>query len=331
MLTQIFLAARIEGYPPLLYARRLIRDGLLATAAKLDTVSKELATRFLDAEFDEADLSDRFLLSSWSTLSTKRYPLLTQTVVRSLASSDFTAGEILTSPEPVTVYLRWPEIDLPRLAPLVRLLWGSLLGELISTYDRSAGRDCHPVLCLIDEAGRTAIPSLSDYATTVCGRGITLWVSIQSLSQLDVEYGRARAKVLRDNMETQVFYRPSDYDTARYLEERLGRRSMYARSATEREGVKVSQGFSEQGIPLMTAQEIMQMGDADILLFHRALMPISARRMDWRYISLLKQRQMLAAPKLQILRPQEQEPQTVWQYKTRKPSFLDPIDPDELI
>ena len=112
------------------------------------------------------------------------------------------------------MYLRWPEIDLPRLAPLVRLLWGSLIGELISTYDRSGGKDCHPVLCLIDEAGRTAIPSLSDYATTVCGRGITLWVSIQSLSQLDVEYGTGAAKVLRDNMETQLFYRPSDLDTA---------------------------------------------------------------------------------------------------------------------
>lgn len=174
MLTQILLAARIEKYPLLLYARQLIRDGPLATAAKLDTVSKPLATRFLDAEFDEADLSDRFFLSSWSTLSAKLYPLLTQTVARSLAASDFTAEELLTSDEPITVYLRWPEIHLPRLAPLVRLLWGSLIGELISTYDRRDGQGCHPVLCLIDEAGRTAIPSLSDYATTVCGRGITL-------------------------------------------------------------------------------------------------------------------------------------------------------------
>ena len=114
-------------------------------------------------------------------------PLRTETVIRTLAGTDIDPADLMTSEKPVSVYLRWPEIDLPRLSPLVRLLWGSLIGELIATYDKKQGKGCYPVLCLIDEAGRTAIPSLSDYATTVCGRGITLWISIQSLSQLDVE------------------------------------------------------------------------------------------------------------------------------------------------
>ncbi len=214
---------------------------------------------------------------------------------------------------------------------MVRLLWGSLIGELISTYDQKQGRDCYPVLCLIDEAGRTAIPSLSDYATTVCGRGITLWISIQSLSQLDVEYGHSRAKVLRDNMGTQLYYRPANLETAKYLEDRLGRRSLYARQSTEREGVNISHGFSEQGISLMTAQEIMQLRDEDILLFHRRLPPILGKRLDWRQIPLLRQRQRLTPPPFARLQPQEQEPQTVWQYKKRHSSFLDPIDPDTLL
>ncbi len=92
------------------------------------------------------------------------------------------------SDTPVSVYLRWPERDLLALSPLVRLLWGSLIDELITTYDRLEGKHCHPVLLLIDEAGRTAIPSLADHATTVVGRGVSLWIAIQSLSQLEAVF-----------------------------------------------------------------------------------------------------------------------------------------------
>src|SRR5207248_3669708 len=109
-----------------------------------------------------------------------------------------------------------------------------LIDELTTTYDTNQGRGCNPVLLLIDEAGRTAIPSLSDHATTVVGRGISLWMAVQSLSQLEAVYGKARSQVLRDNMESQIYYRPTDLATAKYLEARLGDASAYAHSTTSR-------------------------------------------------------------------------------------------------
>ena len=158
---------------------------------------------------------------------------------------------LLHATRPVTVYLRWKEQDLLTLSPLVRLLWGSLIDELITTYDSAQGEGCRPVLLLIDEAGRTAIPSLADHATTVAGRGMSLWIAVQSLSQLEAVYGRARAQTLRDNMETQLYYRPNDIATAQYLEQRLGSRSAYAHATTTHEGQEISQGLSERPIPLL--------------------------------------------------------------------------------
>ena len=90
----------------------------------------------------------------------------------------------MKSPEPITVYLRWPERDLLALSPLVRLLWGSIIDELITTFDKTGGENCHEVLLLIDEAGRTAIPSLSDHATTVVGRGVSLGCRNQTFWQV---------------------------------------------------------------------------------------------------------------------------------------------------
>jgi type IV secretion system protein VirD4 len=302
MLTQIFLAARREGSAPLPYARKAIRAGLAAAAERLHAISPELATQFLHVSFADANLADRFLLSSWGTLSARMRPLLTETVIRSLAGADFAPADLMsTGGPPVTIYLRWPERDLLALSPLVRLLWGTLIDGLIATYDNNAGLHCSPVLLLIDEAGRTAIPSLADHATTVVGRGVSLWVAVQSLSQLDAVYGKVRAQVLRDNMESQLYYRPSNQETAEYLERCLGRVSEYAHSQTAREGSAISLGLSEQGVPLLTAQEIKQMGDEDIIGFHRRLPPFMAKRMDWRHFPLLTKRHSLPSPPLNEL------------------------------
>jgi type IV secretion system protein VirD4 len=297
MLTQLFLAARREAVAPLPYVRHMIRTGLPAAATRLQLLTPELATQLLDVPFADANFSDRFLLSSWGTLTARMRLLLTETVVRCLAGADFIPRELLTADKPITVYLRWPEQDLLALSPLVRLIWGSLIDELITGYDALQGKGCKPVLLLIDEAGRTSIPSLADHATTVAGRGISLWIAVQSLAQLDAVYGKTRATVLRDNME-QLYYRPSNQETADYLEHCLGKRSDYAQSHTKRDGLETSQGLSEQGIPLMTAQEIRLLKDTDVIGFIRLVPPFLAKRMDWRQFPVLVERQTIPSPAL---------------------------------
>jgi type IV secretion system protein VirD4 len=301
MLTQLFLAARAEGYPPLPYVRHMIRSPLPDVATRLNTIRPDLATQFLQARFEAVDFDNKFLVSAWETVTSRLKPLLTETVVRTLAGTDVTPQEIMCSKQPVTVYLHWPERDLLALSPLVRLLWGSLIDGLLSPYDQAQGKRCKPVLLLIDEAGRTAIPSLADHATTVVGRGISLWIAIQDLNQLDAVYGKARAHVLRNNMESQLYYRPNDQDTAEYLERCLGRRSDYAHSHTIREGEETSEGRMEQSIALMTAQEIKQMPDEQIIGFHRQLPPFRATRMDWRHFPVLKEQQAIPPPVLSPL------------------------------
>jgi type IV secretion system protein VirD4 len=324
MLTQMFLASRAEAISPFPYVRFLIRLGLTDTAARLYNVDPDLATQFLDTNFLKATLTDRFLLSAWGTLTARIRPLLTETVVRSLTHSDFTPEELLCSDTPVTVYIRWKEQDLLALSPLVRLLWGTLMNELTTAYDSKQGEGCNPVLLLVDEAGRTAIPMLADQATTVVGRGISLWIAIQSLSQLETVYGKARAQVLRDNMESQIYYRPADLTTAKYLEDRLGLQSAYAHSATSRDGQETSEGQTERAIPLLASQDIARLTDKQIIGFHRNLLPFRLDRCDHRYHPVLQKRKNLSAPKLAKLPPLSAMPIR----NTEHFSQEDLIDPD---
>ena len=180
------------------------------------------------------------------------------------------------------------------------------------------------MLLLIDEAGRTAIPSLADHATTVVGRGVSLWIAVQSLAQLDAVYGRARAQVLRDNVETQLYYRPANQETAEYLERCLGRKSGYA---TPRPPMRAtaSEGLSEQSVPLLTAQEIKQLGDEDVIGFHRRLPPFQAKRMDWRRFGALAQRRQMPAPRLAALPALTSLPTPAWQLQELMASpYFDP-------
>jgi len=263
-----------------------------------------LATQILDMDYPSAkkkDFKDEFLQSAWSTLSTKMRFLLTDTIVRCFSGSSFTGEDLMCGKKPVSVYLHFPEQDLLAMAPFIRLFWVNLIRELIATYDARRGKGCRPVLFVLDEAGRLAVPHLDEYSSTVCERGISLMIIVQALSQLDALYGRARTETILNNMDTQLYYRPNDQETAEYLEHCLGRKSEYAHSQTVREGAETSEGRMEQGIPLMTAQEIKQMADEEVIAFHSNLPPFQARRMSWLDYPLLKARKGKTPPPVSAL------------------------------
>jgi type IV secretion system protein VirD4 len=310
MVTQLFLAGREENrqagherYRLLPYGGQLMHLPINQVAAHLQAVSPGLATKFLSALYDpEKDYDEkRFLTSCWETATARLYPILSDDILRCFNGSDFTAEGLLTSQRPITVYLRIPEADLKALAPVVRLFSQTIIHDGITTFDKRKGEGCFPLLLLLDEAGRVKIPDLDEYATTVVGRQISLWVAIQSVKQLDV-YGEANAETLLDNMDTHIFYRQRR-TTARYLEEELGRRSAYSHSRSQRDGGFETQGMAEQGVPLMTKNQIKQMDDEDILVFHHNLPPFQARRMNWLEHPLLRERKDTPPPKLSPLPP----------------------------
>jgi hypothetical protein len=124
MLTCIFAAAKRQAVAALPYARMMLRAGLRGCVERLHAVDPELATIFLDVNQENANLDDRFLLSAWGTLTTRLHLLLTETVIRSLAHSDFTPEEIITSSKPVTVYMRW------QISPKSVITWSLALSRM---------------------------------------------------------------------------------------------------------------------------------------------------------------------------------------------------------
>ena len=309
MLTLLWLAClelnRITGeeYRLLPFVGKMADLGLNSAAHFINDISPTIARRLLDSEYDpEQDYDDkRFLSSSWESLTARLYPLLTERIVRCFAGSSFTGADIIAGKRPVTVYLCFPEKDLLSKAPVIRLVLESILSEMIDTFDTTKGRNCRPTLAILDEAGTVGLPSLPQYVSTVRSRGISMWVAYQDNSQIESLYGRYKARTIRNNMLSKVFYWQSDTETAKDIAASLGYRSEFSRSQTLRHGEESSQSLSEQAVPLLTARDINELDQDEIIAFFSNRKPIRAKRMDWRGFPILKKRRAISPPLLKPL------------------------------
>ncbi len=242
------------------------RRSLVVSAAQQGAAELFKVGEFVEQKKLEGN---KFLTSALETTTSRLYPLMTKEVIRCFKGSDFTPEEIITSEKPVSVYVIVPESDLLALSPLVRLIWTSLVDGMTDHFDLAKRKNCKEVLLLLDELGRTNIPKVSEWASTVAGRKMSIWAAIQSPSQLDDNYGRDRANTLRDNCDTQLFYRPANFKTAKELKEWLGTITEWAHSQNVHGTVETSHGLSEREVPLMTAQQIKQMDDEGVIIYHR--------------------------------------------------------------
>jgi type IV secretory pathway TraG/TraD family ATPase VirD4 len=309
MLTLLWLAClelnRITGeqYRLLPFVGKMADLGLNSAAAFINDISPTIVRRLLDSEYDpEQDYDDkRFLSSSWESLTARLYPLLTEKIVRCFAGSSFTGADIIAGKKPVTVYLCFPEKDLLSKAPVIRLVLESILSEMIDTFDSALGRNCRPTLAILDEAGTVGLPSLPQFVSTVRSRGISIWLAYQDNSQIESLYGRYKARTIRNNMLSKVFYWQSDTETAKDIAASLGYRSEFSRSQTLRHGEEASQSLSEQAVPLLTARDINELDQDEIIAFFSNRKPIRAKRMDWRGFPVLKKRRGISPPLLKPL------------------------------
>ena len=106
----------------------------------------------------------------------------------------------------------------------------------------------------------------------------------------------------------------------------LGDKSGFAHSQNKHES-EVSEGSSEQRIPLMTARAIKKLGTEEVMVFYRDLDPAILRRLDWRRFPVLTQRHQIPPPLIFPL-PQIEDSlhENAWQ-KTEQLAYPY-IDPD---
>ncbi len=276
-------AAAVEGVPTLPYLRAITREGPMAfvtTLARIDDAGvREKLIEFLGGAPEDMTAKDfrddRFLASTWSTMVPKLSPLLSQGVLKMTGGSDFRAADLVA--RPTSLYLMFRESELGSTRKVFQLVLLSLVTGLIRRGDLDPDGEGVPMLLALDEAGRTPIPRLDDLVSTISGRGMSALVYVQDLSQLESAYGRQQAQTIRGNCHTQLYYRPTEHDTAERISRMTGKTSV--RDIRVSSGGQHSEGLRER--ELITPDEVRQIPQDGVIAFTGKKQPIYAQRLEW--------------------------------------------------
>lgn len=177
---------------------------------------------------------------------------------------------------PTAVYWCLRESDIARLRPLTTLFFSLLLEQLAS--EDGPGADV-PTLMLLDEfANIGTIPNFETTISLARGRGVSIWLGVQSLGQLEARYGKANARTIISNCATKIALSGLDVESAEYFSRALGERTVSKRRLSTHLATPISILGSytatrmEHGRPLLTADEVRRI-DSD-----QAIAIVSNRR-----------------------------------------------------
>lgn len=218
LLAGIFAHASTLSEPTPLSAYRLFtRQTVDSLIAVLDSSPSEVA-REQGMIFSQTQ--ERMRGSIVPVLAAKLQFLRDDDVARFTSASLLPPNFASLRVTPCATYWCLREADIVRLRPLTSLFF-SLLIEELAAGDESGGGV--PVKLLFDEfANVGVIPNFETIISLARGRGLSIWIGIQSLGQLESRYGKSNAQTILSNCGTKIALSGLDYETAEYFSRSLG-------------------------------------------------------------------------------------------------------------
>ncbi len=170
---------------------------------------------------------------------------------------------------PTAVYWCLREQDIARLRPLTSLFFTVLL-EQIAGEEFADSENAVPVTGMLDEfANIGKIPDFEITQSLARGRGVALWLGIQSLSQLNQIYGNHAAQTIMSSCATKIALHGLDYQTAEYISKSLGEQTISHSSSSLNVGLgtaSVGSSAAKHRRPLLTPDEVTRIGEDEAIV-----------------------------------------------------------------
>lgn len=218
------------------------------------------------------------------TLGTHLRFLSDPLIRRMTAASDFRAGDLVTGPNPVTVFLSVPVIEGKRLRPFTRLMLESMIAAL--THDLHLTSDNRakqrPLLALIDEfphLGRLDV--IERQMPIMASYGVRLCLICQDEDQIGNLYGAKQA--ITANCST-IAYIPGFSAGSLQTVARWGGQHAVAHSSKQLPaGIKGAGSVtqSETRVALLETGEMLERGKDEVLIFTHGVPPTYLRKLRY--------------------------------------------------
>lgn len=199
-------------------------------------------------------------------------------VSASTATSDFDLREFRQ--QRMAVFVHCGLAELVSFRPVIRIMFQQIHDLMMNK--RPSPEERHEVLIMLDEfyhLGR--MDSLITKITISAGYKFRMAIIIQSLSQLDELYGKAiRASTLAGS-QVKLFLAIDDLETANYVSELLGDRTIKVVTPVRRAGAgwftSSTENIHYEAQPLRNPQELREMDPREAILVVRSAKPFVLR------------------------------------------------------
>ena len=180
------------------------------------------------------------------------------------------------------IFVVIPEED-PTKNFIASLMIQNLSRELFSVADENRGRLKNREVIYADEFGTMPPFDVLSLFSAGRSRGLTLVPIIQSLAQLEKNYGKEGAEIVCDNCQDTIFggFAPQS-KTAEALSSALGSRTVLSGSVSQ--GKESSQSLQMMERPLMTADELKSIPKGEFVVMKTGTHPMRTRLrlfLDW--------------------------------------------------
>ena len=164
------------------------------------------------------------------------------------------------------------------------LMIQTLARELFSVADENGGKLKNRVILFCDELGTMPPFDILPLFSAGRSRKLTLVPIIQSLAQLEKNYGKEGAEIITDNCQDTIFggFAPNS-QTAEVLSKALGERTVMSGSVSKGKD-SPSQSVQMMGRPLMTPDELKSLPKGDFIVMKTGTHPMRTHLhlfLDW--------------------------------------------------
>ena len=146
-------------------------------------------------------------------------------------------------------------------------------------------------MVVLEELGNIGkVDAVRRGVTLVAGYGIRFWMIVQDLAQVEEIYGKAW-RTMFANARVKQLFGTNDLQTAKELSELMGETTVYSDSGNEGKsldnagvigkGKSISDGASEKGRRLVTADEVVNLPNARQILQVRGHLPTSPEKLNY--------------------------------------------------
>lgn len=178
------------------------------------------------------------------------------TSVRRITSTNTFEISELDNGEPTVIFVSYKDEESLHYE-VISMFLSNLYTELITVSRKKGTSLDRPFYFLLDEFGN--LPEFKDFEKVISacgGRNIWFLLILQSYAQLENIYGKDTAEIIKDNLNTHIFFGTNNPQTKREFSEECGKKTIIApTSALNGDGEAINR-FDIDTVPLVTVSDL---------------------------------------------------------------------------